>query len=75
MAGQLLSPDWWAVHADELPPVPDPDLLQRVLRDVFKAPRLPFKFQAGPCHHVRNAAGAGAINLPALLLLLRMPVA
>ena len=47
-AGQLLSTAWWASKVEDAPPIPEPDLLQRVLRDVFKAPRLPFQFQAWP---------------------------
>ena len=43
--------------------MPNPDLLQRVLRDVFKAPRLPVKFQARPCHLSCDAASADATRL------------
>lgn len=43
----LLSPEWWGEHARAVPPVPPEGVLRDVLRDLFRAVRLPAAFQVG----------------------------
>ncbi|KAK9813462.1 hypothetical protein WJX73_000174 [Symbiochloris irregularis] len=42
--GQLCSADWWEEHRGIPPEIPQDDTMQRILRDIFCAPRLPDLF-------------------------------